>query len=96
MAIGVVATIKIQDGKNAEFEAAATEMMGLVKAHEPGNKLYQFCKSKKEATTYVVMEIYADQSALETHGKSDHYRAFGGKIGGLLAGRPDVQFFDTV
>lgn len=96
MAIGVVATIKIQDGKNAEFEAAATEMMGLVKKNEPGNSLYQFAKSKKDATTYVVMEIYADQAALEAHGKSDHYKAFGGKIGGLLGGRPDVQFFDTV
>lgn len=95
MAIGVVATIKIQDGKNAEFEAAATEMMGLVKKNEPGNSLYQFAKSKKDATTYVVMEIYADQAALEAHGKSDHYKAFGGKIGGLLGGRPDVQFFDT-
>ncbi len=96
MAVGIVATIKIQDGKNAEFEAAATEMMGLVKANEPGNSLYQFCKSKTDATTYVVMEIYADQAALEAHGKSAHYKAFGGKIGGLLGGRPDVQFYDTV
>lgn len=96
MAVGIVATIKIQGGKNAEFEAAATEMMGLVKANEPGNSLYQFCKSKTDASTYVVMEIYADQGALEAHGKSAHYKAFGGKIGGLLAGRPDVQFYDTV
>ncbi|MBV9045129.1 MAG: antibiotic biosynthesis monooxygenase [Alphaproteobacteria bacterium] len=96
MGIGIVATIKIQEGKNAEFEAAATEMMGLVKKNEPGNSLYQFCKSRKEPTTYVVMEMYSDQAALEAHGKSDHYKAFGGKIGGLLAGRPDVQFYDTV
>ena len=96
MAIGIVATIKIQEGKAAEFEAAATEMMGLVKKNEPGNSLYKFCKSRKDPSTYVVMELYADQGALEAHGKSDHYRAFGGKIGGLLAGRPEVEFYDAV
>jgi quinol monooxygenase YgiN len=96
MAIGVVATIKIQEGKAAEFEAAAKEIMAAVRANEPGNSLYTFTKSRKEATTYVVMEIYADQSALEAHGKSDHYKVFGGKIGSTLAGRPDVQFFDTI
>jgi len=49
MAIGVVATIKIQPGKNAEFEAAAKEMMAAVRANEPGNSLYSFAKSRKEA-----------------------------------------------
>ena len=96
MAIGVVATIKIQEGKNAEFEAAAKEMMAAVRANEPGNSLYSFVKSRKEATTYVVMELYSDQASLEAHGKSEHYKAFGGKIGPTLAGRPDVQFFNTV
>jgi quinol monooxygenase YgiN len=42
------------------------------------------------------MEIYADQTALEAHGKSDHFRSIGPKMGPSMAGRPDVQYFDTV
>ena len=96
MAVGVVATIKIQAGKNAEFEAVAKEMMAAVRANEPGNKFYNFCKSKTDDTTYVVMEMYADQAALEAHGKSDHFRSIGPKMGPFMGGRPDVQYFDAV
>jgi len=91
-----VATIKIKPDTNEAFEAVAREMMAAVRANEPGNKLYQFCKSKSEPTTYVVMELYADQAALEAHGKSDHFRSIGPKMGPSMAGRPDVQYFETV
>lgn len=96
MAIGVVATIKIKEGTNEAFEAVAKELMAAVHANEPGNKAYQFCKSRTEPTTYVVLEIYADQAALEAHGKSDHFRAIGSKMGPSMAGRPDVQYFDAI
>ena len=96
MTIGVLATLKVQDGKTADFEAVFGELAGQVRANEPGNKLYQVFKSRKEANTYVVMEIYADQAALEAHGKSDHFRAAGPKLGPTMAGRPDVQYFDSV
>jgi quinol monooxygenase YgiN len=96
MAVGIVATIKIKPDTNAAFEAVAREMMAAVRANEPGNKIYQFCRSKTEPTTYVVMEIYADQAALEAHGKSEHFRSIGPKMGPSMAGRPDVQYFETV
>jgi len=96
MAVGVLATIKIKEGTNEAFEAVAKEMMAAVRANEKGNLVYQFCKSKSDPTTYVVMELYADQAALETHGKSDHFRAIGPKMGPSMAGRPDVQYFDAV
>jgi len=96
MAVGIVATIKIKPDTNEAFEAVAREMMAAVRANEPGNKLYQFCRSKSEPTTYVVMELYADQASLEAHGKSDHFRSIGPKMGPSMAGRPDVQYFETV
>ncbi|HEY2068775.1 MAG TPA: putative quinol monooxygenase [Rhizomicrobium sp.] len=96
MAIGVVATLKVQDGKGEEFEAVFGELAAQVKANEPGNKLYQVFKSRADANTYVVMEVYADQAALEAHGKSDHFRAAGPKIGPTLGGRPDIQYFDAI
>jgi quinol monooxygenase YgiN len=96
MAIGVIATLKIQDGKNAEAEAAFTALAEQVRANEPGNRLYQLVKSRTDASTYVVMEIYDDQAAVEAHRKSDHFRAAGPKLGAVLAGAPDVQLYDAV
>ena len=96
MTIGVIATLRVQEGKTAEFEAVFGDLAGQVHANEPGNKLYQVFKSRKEANTYVVMEIYADQSALDTHGKSDHFKAAGPKLGPTLAGRPDILYLDSI
>lgn len=96
MAIGVIATLRVQDGKGAELEAAFGDLAVQVRANEPGNRLYQLCKSRAAIDTYVVMEMYDDQSAIEAHTKSDHFRAAGPKLGACLAGRPDIQYLDAV
>jgi len=96
MAIGIVATLKVQPGKGSEFEGVFKELAEKVRANEPGNKLYRIFKSRKDADTYIVMEIYEDQAALDAHGKSDHFRAAGPKLAPVLGGRPDVQYFDSV
>jgi quinol monooxygenase YgiN len=94
--IGIVATLKVQDGKNAEFEAAFTEAMAEVRANEPGNLFYSLVKSRAEPNTYKVLEGYKDEAAIAAHRDSAHYKALGPKLGGCLAGRPDVELFDGV
>lgn len=96
MAVGVIATLKVQDGKDKDFEAIFRDMTKAVRANEPGNRLYQVCKSRKDANTYVVMEIYENDEALKAHGASDHFRTIGAGLGPTLAGRPDIQYFDTI
>jgi len=96
MTIGVIATLQVQDGKGAELEAVFGELAPQVRANEPGNKLYVLHKSREDANTYVVMEIYDDQAAIEAHRSSDHFKAAGPKLGACLAGRPDVKFLDAV
>ena len=96
MAIGVVATLKVAEGKGGEFESVFGDLAAQVKANEPGNQLYRVFKSRADTNTYIVMEIYADQAALEAHGKSDHFKAAGPRIGPTLGGRPDVQYFDAI
>jgi quinol monooxygenase YgiN len=57
-----------------------------VRANEPGNLAYQLAKSRTEANTYKVLEIYADQDALTHHGGTDYFKAAGPKFGAVLAG----------
>jgi len=94
MTIGVIATLKIQDGKNAEFEAFFGELAKQVRANEPGNLAYQLTQSRAEPQTYKVLELYADQEALTHHGGTDYFKAAGPKFGAVLAGRPEIEYLD--
>jgi quinol monooxygenase YgiN len=96
MTIGVIATLKVQDGKGAELESVFQGLAAEVRANEAGNQLYRLCKSRADANTYVVMEMYVDDAAIEAHRASDHFRAAGPKLGACLAGRPEIQFLDAV
>jgi quinol monooxygenase YgiN len=96
MAIGVIATLKIQPDKTGEFETFFTELAKQVRANEPGNLAYQLTKSRTEPGTYKVLEVYADQDALTHHGGTDYFKAAGPKFGGVLAGRPEIEYLDGV
>ena len=95
MAIGVIATLPIQPGKNAEFEAIFAELEAAVKANEPGCNFYSLHKSRADENSYVVLEQYVDQAALDAHGKTDYFKAIGAKMCGCMAGRPNIEIMDT-
>lgn len=96
MAIGVFATLKIKAGEEAAFEAAFTELAAAVRAHEPGNRLYQLVKSRTEPQTYHVMELYESEAALAAHREAAHFKAAGPKLGAVLAGLPKVDLYDAI
>jgi quinol monooxygenase YgiN len=94
--IGIIATLKVQDGKNAEFEGVFTDLAKLVRANEPGNLFYQLTKSRSDPNTYKVLELYKDQESLTHHGGTDYFKAAGPKMGPCLAGRPEIEYLDAV
>jgi quinol monooxygenase YgiN len=94
--IGVIATLKVQDGKNAEFEAIFTELAKQVRANEKGNLAYALTKSRSDPNTYKVLELYADQDALTAHGQTEYFKAAGPKMGPLMGGRPEIEYLDGV
>ena len=96
MAITVIAKLKVQPGKDADFEAAAKQMIATVKESEPGTLTYILHKNTKDPTEFVYYEVYQDQASFDSHGKTDHMKAFGGKIGSLLAGRPEIAILTEV
>ena len=96
MAVGIVATLKVQPDRAAEFEANFKELMTIVTEKEPGNNYYALHRSRDEEGTYVVMEQYVDQAALDVHGKSDEFKAQSAKLGAFLAGAPTINIYDAV
>jgi len=96
MPITVIAKLKAKPGSEAAFEAAAKEMIATVRSSEPGTLTYILHKNVKDPTEFTYYEVYQDQAAFDSHGKTEHMKAFGGKIGALLAGRPEIAILAEV
>jgi quinol monooxygenase YgiN len=95
--ITVVAKLQANPGKEAELKAVLSEMVGNVKQHEAGAvPAYSLHVSDTDPTLFLFYEQYASAEALEAHGKTDHMKAMGGKLGGLLAGRPVIERYTQI
>ena len=92
---GIIATIRIKPGTADDFEKVFLELREAVKANEPGNLYYDIFRSDEE-NAYVVMENYVDAAAQEAHGKSEHFRTIGAKMGPFMAGPPEIKRLDMV
>ena len=86
---GIVATLKIKDGAQADFEAVANELVAKSR-EEAGCQGYTLWRTA-DANTYVFVEYYDDAEAIDAHMKSDHYRQIGRKLGAFLDGAPELK-----
>jgi quinol monooxygenase YgiN len=93
--MAIIATLKIKPGLEQEFEAEAKALAAKVVAGEPGCKLYTLNRSQTPFT-YVIMERYVDQAAIDFHRSSAHYKEIGAKIGRYLDGKVEVQVLTEV
>ena len=95
--ITVVAKLQAQAGKEDELKAVLSEMVGNVKQHEAGAvPTYSLHVSDTDPTLFLFYETYRDQAAFDAHGQTDHMRAMGAKLGGLLGGRPVIERYTRV
>lgn len=86
---GIVAKIKVKEGREADFEALADGLVAESR-REAGCLSYDLWRSD-EAREYVFIERYADEAGAQAHVKSDHYRRIGRQLGALMDGAPIVS-----
>jgi quinol monooxygenase YgiN len=95
--IAIIAKLTVKEGSEDEFKTAGEEMVKAVRANESGRTLqYTLAQSTKTPAEFYFLELYQDEAAIADHQKTAHMAAFGGKIGGLLAGRPEITRLDVV
>jgi quinol monooxygenase YgiN len=94
--VTVVATLKVQSGKEEAFQKEAEKMIAHVKGNEPGTITYVLHRSKSDPTEFMFFEIYKDQESLAAHGASEPMRHFFGAVGGLVDGRPEIKMYDEI
>lgn len=96
MAIGVIATLKIQEGKNAEFEAAFQALAEQVNAKEEGCVFYALHRSKSDSQEYKVLEQYASEADLAAHGQTEYFQAANKVMATVVAAAPHIEVLDAV
>lgn len=87
--LGIVATIKTKPGQDAAFEEVAKALVAAVNANEPGCLLYTLLKAE-EPNTYVFMERYQDEAAMQAHRSAAYFKDLGRKMGEYMDGRAQI------
>ena len=91
--IALWAKLNVAVGKEEEFEKVMLALAAQVRANEPGNQLYTVVKGDDG---YAVMELYDDEAALAAHGASEHFKAAGPGLRGVMGGPPDIKRYEVV
>jgi quinol monooxygenase YgiN len=93
---GIIATLKVKPDQIDAFEARFDQLAMDVEANEPGNHLYQLCKSKTQDGVYTVMEIYEDQAAQDAHMAAPYFQTAGKAFEAMLSAPLEIYEVETV
>lgn len=92
----VVAKLKVQPGKEAEFERACRSMIEYVKTAERDTLSYVLHRARKDPTTFLFYERYSDRAALDVHTRSAQMAELFSTIGPLLDGAPEIETYEEI
>jgi quinol monooxygenase YgiN len=93
--VGAVAKLTAQPGKRDELIAAMQGVLSAVEAEE-GTLHYVLHTDDKDADVCWMTELYSGQEALQSHMGGEAFKALGGKLGSVLAGRPELHLTTPV
>jgi quinol monooxygenase YgiN len=79
----ITATLNIKPDKIKDFLAVAKEMVEK-SGKESGCKSYQLYQDPYNTTSFIFVEEYKDQAAIDAHFATDYFKAFGPKITNLV------------
>ena len=94
--IVLTAKYHVKQGQGDTVAQALHQMAPLVKANEPGCRLYHACRSQDNPDLFLLYEHYADADALAAHRETPHFKEIiEGQIVPLLDKR-ERELFDLV
>lgn len=93
--IRVVATLVAQPGKEEALKQALLPLIDATR-QEAGCIAYELHQPLGSATDFVFIETWADQAALESHGKTPHIQQFRALAKELLAAPMQISFLSKI
>lgn len=79
----IIATIIIKEEFRSELMDVFKSVVDATRK-EPGCISYNLNQDVKDATKYVILEQWKDQSAIDSHNESTHFQAFAKAIQGKI------------
>ena len=62
---------------------------------EPGNICFDWFRSVQDPNLYLLVEMFQDRAAGDTHVASDHFKAAMGQMGHAYSGMPEVVYAEV-
>lgn len=95
MPLEVIATLEARPAREADAEAALRALLTHTRL-EPGVLRYDLYRDSTRPATFLMVEAYADEAALEAHRESAHFLRFQEQAGDWLAAAPTVAVLAPV
>ena len=95
MSVEVIATLVARPERETDLEAALRVLLTHSR-QEAGVRRYDLYRDSERPATFHVLEVYADDAALESHRGSAHFLGFLEQAGDCLAAAPMVAVLDPV
>ena len=90
--ITFITPLRVRSENSIAFEALMTDVRGKVRENEPGVLYYDFARSANDPATYVVIEVYRDESAHSAHMETDWVKSSIPKSASLVEnGKFDIK-----
>ncbi|MGB8957208.1 MAG: putative quinol monooxygenase [Tumebacillaceae bacterium] len=89
------AHIKVAAQHRDEFLQKAQSVLAGSQAEE-GNIIYRLCEDAQEPNSFIMVEQWKDQQAIEFHRQTPHFIQFGNDTKGLLAAPVRADIFEVV
>jgi quinol monooxygenase YgiN len=89
----VVGKFTAKPEKQDELIRLAHQMFKPSRA-EPGCLSYEFYEDTQGEHTFVFVETWKDQAAIDYHFQTDYFKQFMAKFPDLIVGKPEIKVFD--
>ena len=89
--MAAVAKLTAAEGKGDELAAVIGDLVGAVREGEPGTLVYAAARDSEQADVFWFYELYDSPESAAAHSSVSALADAGGRMRGLLAGRPEVH-----
>ena len=94
--VAVVAKLTAAEGKADELKAVISDLVAAVASGEPGTLVYAAAQDDEDPAVFWFYELYGSGESAAAHSSGTALAEAGGRMRGLLAGRPEVHRLSPV
>jgi len=94
--MAAVAKLTAAEGKSDELAAVIADLVKAVGAGEPDTLVYAAARDNDDQDVFWFYELYGSTDAQAAHSSGQALVEAGGRMRGLLAGRPEVHHVTAV